>query len=234
MTQKWKHAQVTCWWEAGVGENCEGEACWAKACRREGCPDDLWIIAPATGRKQSLTGYRNSGHGTEGEHLPSVSINFLSIYSRFLPMGMEGAERMGMMFSLGWDIVPVKFKKCSSLASFWVEPFVLEFSLLWVLSSQATPAPRLPSAPHFAESPSTLRKEQPRGSRAETMGHRVTSLPQYLPSIGRPDFQGRQKAGRKRQTQRGKKRDGGRESLSVSNTFCAPSYNALEFSLAKI
>lgn len=88
---------------------------------------------------------------------------------------MGGAERMEMMFSLGWDIFPVKFKQCSSLASFWVGPFVLEFSLLWALSSQATPVPRLPSAPHFAESPNTLRKEQPRRGRAETMGHRVTS-----------------------------------------------------------
>lgn len=74
--------------------------------------------APAAGRKQSSTGYRNSSRGTEGEHRPSAPINFLSICSRLLPMGMGGAERMEMMFSLGWDIFPVKFKQCSSLASF--------------------------------------------------------------------------------------------------------------------
>lgn len=76
--------------------------------------------APAAGRKQSMTGYRNSGRGTEGDHHPSAPINFLSICSCFLPMGMRVAERMEMMFSLGLDIFPVKFKQCSSPGPVWL------------------------------------------------------------------------------------------------------------------
>lgn len=64
--------------------------------------------APAERRKQSFTGYRKSGPGRGGQHLPSSPINSLNTCSHHFPMG--GAERMKVMFGAGWDSLLVKFK----------------------------------------------------------------------------------------------------------------------------
>lgn len=65
------------------------------------------------------------------------------------------------------------------------------------------------------------------------MGHRVVSSA-TVSALYRETRLSKEAESRENETdQRGKKRNGGRESLSVSNTFYAPSYNALAFSLAK-